>query len=337
MQRYTVISMGEPAGTSPEMIIKAVRVLSSDLSAKLIVTGDEGLFRKTASDLSLTLPFTFYADDDVSLKKAEEDGERIIFFNSSSIDEKSFEYGKVTADTGRASYEALRSAVEIIQNGLGHSLVSSPVSGVALEAAGYKEHSVFDLLSVFSATARLESMLRGGSLNIFGLSQRSPLSEAVAKVRRENIISALINIDSIMMSPYFDRTKPIAVSSLNPMNPDGSWTGKEEEEAIIPAIEIVKGLGINAVGPLSAERLFSEGVSGAYSSILVMTAGMGFAAVSAASPDKAAVITWGLPFMHVAPLLDAGLPEAGKGVADSGHLEAAVQLALVLRSAALMA
>ena len=332
-----MLSMGEPAGTSPEMIIKTVRALSSDPSAWLIVTGDGGVFRKTAADLSLPLPFTYYADDEASLKEAEARGEAIIFFSSSSIDLSSFRYGSVSADTGRASYEALRSAVGIIQNGLGHSLVTSPVSGEALEAAGYQERSVQELLASFASTARLCNMLHGGALNIFGLTNRVDLRSAVEAVRRENIISAIVDIDSITMSPYFDRTKPIAVASLNPRRPDGTWTGQDEAESIVPAIEIAKGLGINVVGPVPDEELFANGAKGMYSSVLVMTAGTGFAAVAAASPDKASVITWGLPFMRVGPLLDTGLHEAGKGIADPERMEAAIGMALVLRAASLMA
>ena len=337
MQRYTVIAMGEGAGNSPEMIIKAVRSLASDPSVWLIVVGDDGIFRKTAADLSLSLPFTYYADDNASLEEAEENGEKLIFFSSSAIDMDNFRYGEISADTGKASYEALRMATEIIQNGLGHSLVTSPVSGESLKAAGYKERSVFELLSVFASSARLCNMLRGGELNIFGLTQRCSVSSAVSAVKRENIISALVEIDSIIMSSYFDRSKPIAVVSLNPMNPDGTWTGPEEEEAIIPAVEIVKGLGIDVEGPFPAENVFAGGVQGKYSCILVMTAGVGFSAVAAAAPDKASVITWGLPIMRVGPLLDAGLKDAGKGIADSERMEAAIALALILRSASLMA
>ena len=77
MQKYTVVSMGEPAGNSPEMIIRAVRNLAGDPSVWLIVTGDEGVFRKAAADFSLPLPFTYYADDEES---SEDDimAERII-------------------------------------------------------------------------------------------------------------------------------------------------------------------------------------------------------------------------------------------------------------------
>ena len=337
MQRYTVLSMGEPAGLSPEMIIKTARVLSEDSSLYLIVTGDEGVFRKTASDLSIPLPFTFYADDSDSLQEALSGKEQLIFYNSSSIDIDDFSYGKVSAATGEASFEALRCAVEIIQNGMGQSLVAMPVSGEALRLAGHKERSVFGLLSLFASSSRLSNMLRAGNLNIFGLTHRRSIRGALEAVKRENIISSLVEIDSITKSPYFDSSKPIAVCSLNPVKADGSWTDNDEEEAIIPAVETAQKIGINVVGPLPVEEVFSNAAEGKYAAELVMTAGEGFAAAAASSPEKASVITWGLPFIRVSPLVEAGLENAGKGSAETGRLEAAISLANLFSNSSLMA
>lgn len=337
MKRYSVISMGEPAGTSPEIIIRAVSSYADDPSAFLIVTGDEGIFRKTAKDLSLVLPFSFYADDKDSLEEAVGNGEQFIFYQSSSIDTDSFSYGTVSADTGYAAFRSLESAVAIIQNGQARSLVTCPVSGDSLAAAGYAERSVFELLSRFASTDRLSNMLSSGPLNIFGLSHRRAIRKAIESVKRENIISALVEIDSITSTSYFDRSKPIGVAALNPIRPDGTWTDTDEEEAIGPAVEIVRNLGINAEGPLSSEVLYSRGMHGEFSSILVMTAGEGFAAASAASPDKAVVITWGLPFMRVGPLMETELPIAGKGIADMRKLRAAIDKALLFRAASFMA
>ena len=338
MKRYAVLSMGEPAGTSPEMIMKAVREYADDPSAAFITVGDEAIFRRTAKDLSLPLPFSFYVENEKELAEAEEAGEPFIFYSSSSSDVSSFSYGRVTAETGAASFEALRSAVSIIQNGLGHTLVTSPVSGKALECAGYAERSVFDMLGRFASSSRLSNMLLSGRMCIFGLTHRRALRSAIDEVRQENIISALVDIDSLRTSSsFFDRSKPIAVSSLNPMRPDGTWTGPDEEESIIPAIVTAARIGIDAVGPLQAEDLFERGVKGEFSAILVMTAGEAFAAAASASPDSTAVVTWGLPFMRIGPLMDAGLAEAGKGIARTCKLKAAMDTALRLRSASFLA
>ena len=305
--------MGEPAGTSPEMILKTVKAASDTFTGGIIVTGDEGVFSRTASDLSIDPPFEYLAENEEDLKAAEENGVRFIFYRSSSMDLSSFSYGRVSSETGEASYKALESAVSIIDNGLGSSLVTSPVSSRALEAAGYAERSVFSLLSRFASSARLMNMIVAGKMNLFGLTHRRALSEAVSAIKKENIIEALVSIDSLRISRFFDNEKPVAVCSLNPADRDGEWTGPEEEEIIIPAIDVVRSIGLNVVGPLSAENAFRRAVKGEFSSMLVMTAGEGYAASAAAAPDEAYMLTWGLPFLRLGIIGDAGLENAGKG------------------------
>ena len=328
--------MGEPAGTSPEIITRTLRGLVRDPEAAVIVTGDDGIFRRLASDIDLPLPFTFYAESHDELSKAEEEGERLIFYRSSSIDLRSFSYGAVSAQTGKASYEALHCAVDIIQNGLGHSLVTSPISSTALSMAGYREQSLFELLGLFASASWTMNMIEAGKMNIFGLTHRRSLRSAVEAVTRENLISALIRIDSLRVSPYFDGSKPIAVASLNPMRADGTWTGDEEEKVIIPAIETLRALGAPVIGPIPSDSVYERAVSGEFSSVLTMTAGEGFAA-AAAAPGRAVMLTWGLPFMRVGVMGDAGLPLAGKGIASIEKMQAALSEALRLRDVSLMA
>lgn len=312
MLRYIVLSMGEPAGTSPEMILKATKALSDTFEGGIIVTGDEGVFSHTASDLSIDPCFEYLAEDEEDLRRAEEDGVRFIFFRSSSIDLSSFEYGKVSAETGEASFKALERAVSIIQNGLADSLVTSPVSARALEAAGHEERSVFSLLSRFASSSRLMNMIVAGKINMFGLTHRRALSEAISAITRENVIEALVSIDALRISRFFDHDKPIGVCSLNPVDRDGEWTGSEEGDFIIPAIEVARQIGMNVEGPFSPEVLFRRAAKGEFSSVLVMTAGVGYAASAAAAPDEAYMLTWGLPFLRLGIIGEAGLEDAGK-------------------------
>ena len=137
--------------------------------------------------------------------------------------------------------------------------------------------------------------------------------------------------------PYFDKDKPLAVGSLNPQYADGSWAGKEEAEAIIPAVDITKHLGMNVIGPIAPEYLFANGARGEYAAILVMTSVEGFAACSAAAPDETLILSWGLPFLRIGLVGDAGLSEAGRGNAGIKGMLKAVSEALRLRDSSFMA
>ncbi len=331
MLRYAVLSMGEPSGISPEVMLKALHALSDEAGAGIIAVGDENVIRKASADLDIELPFSAYVDSMVSLERAEELGNNFIFYSATSINISSFSYGIVSVETGKAAFESLKTSIDIIQNGLGHTLVTYPVSSKALEMAGYKERSVNDMLRRFASSDRLHLMIKSGEMNIFGLTHRNSLRNAVVAVTRENIISAIIDIDALFVSSYFDRTKPIAVSSLNPMLPGEGWAGPDEESVIKPAIEIVRNLGINAIGPIAPEFLFEKAVRGEYSTILVMIANEAFAAAAASSPGESYLLTWGLPFIRIGTIAGLGLEMAGKGIADPSRYIAAVRAGLLVR------
>ena len=336
MLRYAVLSMGEAAGTSPEIILRSVIALSATPGAGLIIAGDRGVFERVASDLSLVLPFTAYAEDLDSLRAAEDAGERLIFLSSSSMDMEAFSYGCPTAETGHASYKALEAAVDAIQNGLGQSLVTCPISNASLKEAGYAEKSVHELLRKFAQTDRLINMVTAGRINAFGLTHRRSVRSAIDKITRENVIEAIIKIDALKVSSYFEKDLPIAVGSLNPQDGDGNWLGTEEYDAIIPAVNIVKSLGMDVEGPIAAEELFSRSARGEFSAILVMTAGEAFAACGAASPDEMLIVSWGLPFLRIGLPGDAGLRIAGRGEASLRGMIRAVGEALILRDNSFM-
>ncbi len=333
MYRYAVLSMGEPYGTSPEMIMKTV---AATREAGIIVVGDHGVFRRVAADLSMPLPFTYYAENEDDLRDAEARGERFIFLISSGIREE-FGYGKTTAEGGEAIFRAVQAAVALIQNGLGQSLVTCPITSASLSAAGYKEKTVHDLLRRFAKTDRLENMIFSGEINAFGITHRRSVLSALSQITRENVLEAIIKIDALRVSSYFDKEKPLGVCSLNPSLADGSWTGEEEEKAIIPAIDIAKKLGINVVGPVAAEELFADAARGKYAAVLVMTSSVAFAACAAASPDETLLISWGLPFLRIGLIGSSGLDIAGEGRASIKAMMKAVSEALILRDSSFMA
>ena len=72
MLRYAVLSMGEPSGISPEVMLKALHALSDEAGAGIIAVGDENVIRKASADLDIELPFSAYVDSMVYLERAEE-------------------------------------------------------------------------------------------------------------------------------------------------------------------------------------------------------------------------------------------------------------------------
>ncbi len=334
MVKYVAICMGECSGTAVEMIIKAAGAEPLKASCGILVTGDLGVFRHTADDLGLDLPFSSCVSTVRELEEAEAAGEKCIFYSSSSIDISGFEYGKPTKETGIASYESVRAAVDLVCNGFADTLVTPSVSSIALGLAGYSENSITDLLSSFAESSRLTNMFLFRKANVFLLKYHGSVRDALDAVREEMLMDAIVNIESLFASNFFNSSKPIAVSALNPDIGDGEWFGPEEKEIIAPVIERCRYLGINAVGPVPVRDVYKRSERGDYSATLVYFRNE----LSSVSLDKnAVVVTWGLPFVRVGVTCGLEFEKAGRNAADIKNMVKALKLASELSDRRILA
>ena len=327
MIKYVAICMGEGSGTAAEMIIKTVASNPLRPSRGIVVTGDLGIFRRTAEDLSVDLPFSCYVTSEEELEKAEREGNQYIFFSSSSVDMSCFDYGNPSKETGLASYESVRAAVDLVCNSYASTLITPSVSSIALGLAGYKENSITELLSSFAESSRLTNMFLFRKANVFLLTYHGSVKDSLDAVREELLMDAIINIESLFVSNFFDSSKPIAVSALNPDIGDGEWFGPEEKNVIAPVIERCRQLGINAIGPVPVRDVYKRAERGDYSAALAYFRNE----VNAVTLDKnAVIITWGLPFLRVGITTGLELEKAGKGCADIKNMIKALKLAVEL-------
>ena len=327
MIKYVAICMGEGSGTAAEMIIKTVASNPLRPSRGIVVTGDLGIFQRVAADFSTDLPFSCYVRSKEELKKAESEGHQYIFFSSSSIDMSGFEYGNPSKETGIASYESVRVAVDLVCNSYASTLVTPSVSSIALGLAGYRENSITELLSVFAESSRLTNMFLFRRANVFLLTYHGSVKDSLEAVREELLMDAIINIESLFASNFFNSSKPIAVSALNPDIGDGEWFGPEEKNVIAPVVERCQQLGINAIGPVPVRDVYKRSERGDYSATLAYFRNE----VSAVTLDKnAVVITWGLPFLRIGITTGLELEKAGKGCADIKNMVKALKLAVEL-------
>ncbi len=325
MLKYVALCMGEGTSTIVEMILKTVKERPLSPSFGLIVTGDSNIFKRTSDDLNIPLSFDKYVKNEEELKKARADKAQYIFYETSAIDVSDFKYGVPAKETGYASYESVKASVDIICNSLALTLVTPSVSSISLGLAGYKENSISDLLSSFAESSRLTNMYRFKNANVFLLTYYGSVKEALSNVSEEKIMDAIIRIESLFVSNFFDSSKPIAVAALNPDLGDGEFFGSEEAEIIKPVIRKAEILGINAIGPVPVRDVYRRAERGDYSAVLVYFRNE----LDSVTLDKnAVIITWGLPFLRVGITTGLELEKAGKGIADNKNLIKALKLAI---------
>ncbi len=322
MDRYLAVPMGECSGVSPELILKALNAASESVGG-VVVVGDARLFKKVSEDLSLSLPFSVCVTTDKELLKAQE-SEQFIFYDLTLIDLDKFEYGNYSSQTGEATFQCTKKAIELIHNSYCCALVTMPLDGRALKAAGHEETTYVQILDTLSIHITPHRMLDTCGVKIFTLTGQIPIKEALSELTYEKILDSLINVDAITMNQeVFDQTKPLGISTLNPHHEDSETFGKEEMEAVIPAVEAAQAIGIDVVGPIETYHLVQGAREGKYRAIVTLCYEQAIIAATSQDFYKTILVIWGCPFLVVCvdrgPLMNI----AGKGIANaSGALQA---------------
>lgn len=324
MNRYLAVPMGECSGVGPELILKALNNGKYGSFGGVIVVGDRKIFEKLSEDIKLDLPFTAYVDDEDGLIKAQKGRELYIFYNLDLIDLNFFEYGNYSSQTGEATYRCTQKAIELIHNSYASALVTMPLDGRALALAGYKETNYESMLYAFSSNDSSVRMLDSVGVKIFTHTPQIEMKKALEDITFEKVLDTIIQVDAITSNQFvFDQLLPLGISTINPHHEDSVSFGKEEKEAVVPAIEAAKKLGINIAGPIEAYHLFNGARKGNYRAIITLCYEQAIIASTSYNFHKTILVIWGWPFLVVG--VDRGplMKIAGRGIANhEGALQA---------------
>lgn len=328
MRKYIAMPQGECAGVSPEMILKALCDEYVEDYAGVIVVGDCNLFRKTAEDLTLPFPFDLIVKTDDELKTAQREGARRIFYDFPCVDLENYEYGVLTAESGKACYESTSKAVELIQNSYAGILATPPMDARAMKKAGYGDIRYETMVASFASTGKGLNMLDSDGIKIFTHTQYMPLSKAVEEVTYEKVLDTIIRVDSLTQERgVFDQRLPLAIASLNPHHADDeNWDARDLLE-VLPAVEAAKKIGINIVGPISADHLMHRASKGIYRAVIALYHDQASIAAMSFDFDKTVVVTWEWAFLRVGSARGSMIERAGKNLANPINLVQTLRIA----------
>ncbi|MGH9379472.1 MAG: PdxA family dehydrogenase [Thermoanaerobaculia bacterium] len=221
---------------------------------------------------------------------------------------------------------ALDSGIAAVRSGLAAALVTAPVSkaSIALHVrADFRGHTEYLALACGLERYGRDYLMAflGGDLQVALLSTHLPLAEAIAGVRRQAIEEAL----ACLARHAGGR---IAVAGLNPHAGEGGLIGGEERTEIAPAVESVRGEGVDAHGPESPDSLFARARRGEFDWVLALYHDQGLVAVKTAAFGSATNWTLGLPFLRTSVDHGTAFEIAGSGRADATPLAGVIETTL---------
>jgi 4-hydroxythreonine-4-phosphate dehydrogenase len=317
------ITMGDPGGVGPEIIVRAF--LSRDVRecCNPVVIGD-GTVMQEALRL-LGRPLTLKKIDTPD-QECPTDAIGLIAVGSL----ETFEKGRATAEGGAACAAYIRKATELAVSGEVDGIVTAPISKEALKLAGLKWPGHTEMLAELTSTADFGMMLTGGQLRVLLVTIHTPLRSVPDMITRDRVLKTirLAKKACDMLGIYQPR---IAVAGLNPHAGEAGIFGDEEIREIMPAVADAGEEGIAISGPYPPDTVFHKAYRGAFDIVICMYHDQGLIPLKMIAFETGVNVTVGLPFVRTSPDHGTAYDIAWKGKADASSMIEAIRLASKLR------
>ncbi len=324
---HLAITMGDPAGIGPEIIVKALASPMVWRICRPIVVGSVSVFEKEIGRLHSDLLI-------VSLKGGHipTDGKWVTKGHLPILDPLEqpmgrFRMSKATRGSGAASLRCVETAVRLAQHHCVDGIVTAPINKEAIHLAGCTHPGHTELLAHLTKTKNFGMMLLGGPLKILFVTTHLSIRKVPEALTTKGIFKA-IQLAHQAMREHFQVSRPrVGVAALNPHAGEQGLFGNEEHTIIAPAVKKAKEAGIRVMGPLPADTLFGAAVRGAHDVVVAMYHDQGLIPLKTIAFGQCINMTVGLPIIRTSVDHGTAYDIAGKGTADPQSLIHAIKLA----------
>jgi len=318
------MTMGDPAGIGPEVILKASQAFTrkSDAPA-LFVLGDLAVMEENAQRIrAVPRPIKWSPGEPIPKSG------RLGMFAMSSLPASARRPGAPSVQGGEASFQYVLEGVRMALAGEIDGLVTAPISKEGWHRAGHNFPGHSELIAKLSKVRDWRMMFAGSELRLALVTIHIALRKVPGALRRDRVFDTIVILDRHMREKE-GHTKPrIAVLGLNPHAGEGGAFGDEEITIIEPAIALARKAGIDAFGPLAPDTAFVRSERGFnFDAVVAMYHDQGLIALKTLEFDRAVNVTVGLPFIRTSPDHGTAFNIAGRGIANPSSMIAAVDYA----------
>jgi len=317
------VTMGEPAGIGPEVVVKALAEPAIRKAAKFIIFGmNEQLCY--AADKAEIEPFW----DRFQHEKISRDyPHKVVVADYDEYSVPSW-IGGPSRVAGEASVRFCLDAIDAARAGIIDAVVTAPISKTSWKLAGAKWPGHTEMLADRCKSKRKAMMFVAGPLKLALATIHEPLFE----VRHKFTIGCVfepIDLLNSALKEYFDIENPkIGVAALNPHAGEAGQFGDEEQRIISPAILLAQEQGINCDGPFPADTLFLRAAHGEFDAVVAMYHDQGMIPVKLLAFEEAVNITIGIPIIRTSPAHGTAFDIAGKNIARPRSMKLAIMTAI---------
>lgn len=210
------------------------------------------------------------------------------------------------------------------------AMVTAPVQKSIINDAGIAFTGHTEFLADYTNTERVVMMLVGGGMRVALATIHLPLTQVSAAITAESLTRTIQILHHDLQQRFGIASPKIFVAGLNPHAGEGGYLGNEEINTITPVLNTLLAQGVQLIGPLPADTMYSPNNLKEADAFLAMYHDQGLAVLKYASFGEGVNVTLGLPIIRTSVDHGTALDIAGSGKADVGSLLAAIQLAIEL-------
>ena len=323
------ITMGDPAGIGPEVVLKALLNSGVYKRARPLVVGERQVLERAAPWVGAT-----QLDYDVISHPGDGRYEPgvVTMLDPGLAPPDAYPIGQLTAEAGRAAVEYVFRACDLAMAGSADAVVTAPLNKAAMHMAGFRYAGHTELLAERTGAERVSMLLVGPTLRVIHVSTHVALTEAIRRVTRQRVGEVLDTANDacrILGIPH----PRIAVAGLNPHASEDGLFGTEEAGEIVPAIEAARARGLDVSDPQPPDTVFLKATKGEWDIVVAMYHDQGHIPMKLLAFDSGVNVSIGLPIIRTSVDHGTAFDIAGTGRASEESMLAAIDVAIQMAAA----
>ena len=322
------ITMGDPAGIGPEIVLKALGNTDIHQRCRPVLIGDRRILERAAAWVGN--PPIIVEITDIAEGKSNPGVLPLIDLQNASPED--CPVGEVSASAGRAAVGYVEEACDLALAGKVDALVTAPINKEAINLGGCSYPGHTELLKERTRADRVTMLLVGPNLRVVHVSTHVSLSQAVRLVKKERVEEVISLAHDACRALGISQPR-IAVAGLNPHAGEAGLFGDQEEREILPAVESARARGMDISDPQPPDTVFLRATKGFCDIVVAMYHDQGHIPMKLLAFDEGVNVSIGLPIIRTSVDHGTAFDIAGTGQAKESSLLAAIEIAIQMENA----
>ena len=323
MTKIIAVTMGDPAGIGPEIIIKSLT--EGELSgAPVVVVGCARTLQRVL-EKGITGQADIRTIDTVS--GARFAAGVINVLDEPLADPDALKPGIVQAEAGDLAYRCVKRATELAMAGEVEAIATAPLNKEALHLAGHLYPGHTELLAHLTDSKDYAMVLYTDKLKVIHITTHIALRKFLDTLNQDRVKTVIGIADRFLKRVGFQQPR-IAVAGVNPHAGENGLFGDEEIKIVGPAIDAMKAQGLNVTGPCPPDTVFMQCHEGMYDMVVAMYHDQGHIPLKLLGFYDGVNITAGLPFIRTSADHGTAFDIAWTGKSKSESMTVSIQLAM---------